>query len=334
MTSPPAPQDESHQNNQHYKHGCYCQGSAALFGRRNGSAIRQFKTVLRKDGFQFNRNLSRGLVPRIGILVEALQDDAFQLRGENGILGSRRRGLLMQDRFYKGDCCGVFEGTLPGGHHVEHRTQTVDVGAFVVHTRVDLLWRHVRERAHQGTLLLNGFGGFFVGNYGHSGQPKIEHLDAAFLGEKDVLRFEVPMYDAVLVSGGNSPSDLDSEGNDTGFVERALDAIGKGTARQQLEYQEIDVAFRFDGIDAFDVGMIEPGECEGFLAKPSALTGSVTPAFEHLDRNIAFQLHVPGAVHGPHSARTNLLGQSEMTEYLPRDEAMSRHMSNSYKRIV
>src|SRR5208282_4313823 len=57
-----------------------------------------------------------------------------------------------------------------------------------------------------------------------------------------------------------------------------------------------------------DARVIEPGACLGFKVETlDLLIGSPVPCLDHLESDKALQLVLPGLVHHPHAAASNLL---------------------------
>src|SRR5215471_11201214 len=90
-----------------------------------------------------------------------------------------------------------------GEHFVEHQPEREDVGARIGGFALQLLRRHVLQRALDGAVGGHGYGGGFVAALEllpHLRQYEIEQLDAV-LRDHDVGGFEVAMDDALAVSG-------------------------------------------------------------------------------------------------------------------------------------
>ena len=105
------------------------------------------------DPAQLPFQVRRGLPALVGILGEARLHDAVE-RGRRHRLQLRDRlRLVAQDRGDEGRLRGAGEGLLARRHLVEHGAEGEDVGARVGVLALELLGRHVLERAEDRAFL-------------------------------------------------------------------------------------------------------------------------------------------------------------------------------------
>ena len=106
----------------------------------------------------------------------------------------------------------ALEGPLAGETLIEHAAKRPDVRSFVDGVALGLLGAHVGRRAEQGP----GQGDIARESCGvgrqilddHLGQPEVQDLDLAVGSDLDVVRLEIPVDDALDVSGLQGFSDL------------------------------------------------------------------------------------------------------------------------------
>ena len=108
-----------------------------------------------------------------------------------------------------------FKRHTTGDHFVEHDTKAPDVGAGIDLQAACLLWRHVIRRAHDDawiSLHVHSGGRLRVGSdcrsFGEFSQPEVQNLRIPIAPEHDVLGFDVTMYDAGFVRGGEPAGHL------------------------------------------------------------------------------------------------------------------------------
>ena len=81
------------------------------------------------------------------------------------------------------------KGRLAAQHLVDHRAERVEIAAGVERATIDLLRAHVGRRAGE-----HGVGE--VGRVGGAGEPEVEDLHVAAIGDHDVRRLEIAVHDA------------------------------------------------------------------------------------------------------------------------------------------
>ena len=84
------------------------------------------------------------------------------------------------------------------------------------------------------------------------------------------------------------------------------DPIRQRRAVHQFKHQGMNPSSVFQAVDAADVRMIQRGECLRFaLEARDALGIRDEHIRQHLDRDVAFQLRVPRAIHLAHPTRAD-----------------------------
>src|SRR5688572_16248318 len=94
-------------------------------------------------------------------------------------------------------------------HLVRQHAERVDVGAMIgARIRRSLLWRHVRRRSEGAPDLGEcGVRRIRASSSDRLGDPEISNHCAA-AGDHDVVRLDVPMYDAVVMRIGERLGDV------------------------------------------------------------------------------------------------------------------------------
>src|SRR5471030_2381150 len=78
-----------------------------------------------------SRHLARGLIARIGVLLESLQHDAIDFRRHFVVAGRWERPARLAHLFKNGDLAVASEETAAGEHLVEDRAEGEDVRSSV-----------------------------------------------------------------------------------------------------------------------------------------------------------------------------------------------------------
>lgn len=175
--------------------------------------------------------------------------------------------IFLEDRVHRLDGRCALKRALARDHLVENAAVAEDVGSVVGGLPADLLGRHVSHRAHDDA----GAGFELRGRFGHLRrgreradrahelrQAEIQDLQSTVGGDEEILRFEIPVDDALLVRGGQPLGELSC------IVDRlARREIGAGHfLAQRLTFEQLghDVGrscVRADVINDQDVWMIE-----------------------------------------------------------------------------
>ena len=118
------------------------------------------------------------------------------------------------------------------------------------------------------------------------------------------------MDDALFVSGLQCVSDLAGDGQ--GFIDRdgsLRDPIRERGSVHELQHERADAAGLFEAVNMRDMRMIEGGEDFRFALEPREPFGVARERLrQNLQRNVAIQLRVAGAIHLAHAASTDFRG--------------------------
>ncbi len=261
-----------------------------------------------------------GLEPLLGILLEAVQDDAFEVRREIGGVIRHPRRIRLQDRAHRLDRRVGAECGTAGQHLVEDEAEGEDVGAMVGGRGADLFRRHVARGAEDhpdfGVRNTDGDGRGFGEHrgFGHGtdhrcdlGEAEVEDLDASVASDEDVVRLEVAVDDALVVRGAETAGELR---RDLGCLarrhRRAVDPLAQRLALEQLRDDVGCTLVSADVVDREDVGMVQhPGRACFLLEAAQSIGIRRKRAGQDLDRDIASEPRVFGAIDFPHSAGAN-----------------------------
>ena len=242
-----------------------------------------------------------------------MQHDPVERGRQRVVLVAGRRRVFLQDRVHRLDRRIGVERAAAGEHLVEHDAEREDVGAVIDGLAAHLLGRHVAHRAEhrararqrtrmgeQGRLGLNR-----GARLGQLGEAEVEDLDAAVARDEDVVRLQVAVDDALLVRGGQAPGDL------AGVVDglpmrqrRGADARAQRIALEQLGDDVGRAVVGADVVHAEDVGVIERADRARLLLEAAeAIRVRGKRGGQHLDRHLAAEARVTGAVDLAHAAR-------------------------------
>ena len=99
------------------------------------------------------------------------------------------------------------------------------------------------------------------------------------------------------------------------------DVLGEGLALHKLHRDEMDPVGLFDGMDGDDVGVLERGHGLGLALEALAALGVASELLgQHLERHVAVEPGVAGAVHLAHATLAELLDDLVMGK-IPADHA-------------
>ena len=199
---------------------------------------------------------------------------------------------------------------LPREHFVEHRSEGEDIGTRVHPPAFSLFGRHVGDRADQGACFgSRGHRGYPAWRFvpqerPHLCQPEIQNLDSPVFGEKNVLRLQVPMGNALRMRRRQSFSD--GNRNLYGVVRvqrRSRQARPQRFAMQQLRYRVSNTLFVAEVVNRQNVGMRKGGCRLGLDFKPGQgvrMRGEMLG--KDLHRHSAIQPRVCGPIDFAHAA--------------------------------
>jgi hypothetical protein len=205
-------------------------------------------------------------------------------------------------------------------HLVEDRARAVDVAAGVHHLAHQLFRGHVGRRAghHRVVAQVAGVGPLVPLQPAQRRQAEVEDLQAPVRRDPHVAGLEVAMDDPFAVSGAQPLGELHAQAQDFALGQRRpADLVVQSAALDQLHHQEVRAALVVEVVDGRDVGVVEPREGERLQAEALA-RGLVRQGArrQHLERHVAVQPFVVGAVDHAHAAGPDHLQDPEMSERL------------------
>jgi len=149
---------------------------------------------------------------------------------------------------------------------------------------------------------------------GEFGQPEIQHLGLAAVGDEDVGGFDVAMHNAARVRGVERIADLDAPLQGLRDLQRMpFDAVLQGRPLQALHHNEVPALVFPDIVDGADAGMVQSGGGARFPAE-ALQRRSVGRELgrQELDGHKAAQLGVLGLVDHTHPAPAELFQDAVM----------------------
>ena len=229
------------------------------------------------------------------------------------------------------------EGALAGGEFVQHDAEGPDVRTAIGWFAAELLRSHVRQGA--GDLLRTGKAcgdSQIAFGVDELCQSEIEDLETPVGGQAKIGWFQVAMDDALRVSGAQPLRKLQTQAHHFLRAQRARrQLLVQRVACDVLRDQEVGFVGGIEIVDGSDVGMVELGQGESFLAK--SLAGSFVgqgAGGQDLYGNLAFQLLVMRKKYDSHPSRADLFLDAVATEIFP--EQVPGHtgmLSPSGKRV-
>ncbi len=297
----PAQRPRADENNRDQEHGGAGRGgepTPAPGPRRSRARSRPVGGGL--HGAQGERQVVDRLIAFLRALFEAAPHQLLERRRQWALERGEGRRVVAQDR---GDHVGAgvaAERPLAGEHLEQHRAEREDVGALVGRLAAQLLGRHVAQGADDRPVL--GLDGQGRGSRSWAsrfelmqlGEPEVEDLDRAILGDEDVLRLEIPVDDAAGVGCGQTVGDLDRDLDRPPRGEvRLPQPLPKAAAAQQLRHDVGHPLVLADVIDGEDVRVVQRtgGPRLAFEARdPARITGCGRR--QRLDRHLAVEPRV------------------------------------------
>ncbi len=239
------------------------------------------------------REVARGRVALLGILLQASLDDPPEGRRDRRVQALDRLGLLADDGGQGLGAGSPLEGALAGRHFVEDRPQRELVGAEVERPAARLLGRHVADGPHDraGPRRRRDVGDLFILGLQELRQAEVEDLDDAVLRDHDVFGLQVAVDDPGGVRLGEPVGDLvrDVE-QPLGRQRTALHHFPQGLPVHQL-HRDVDRRVRGpDLVDRDDVVVVQGRGRARLLLEPVAPVGVGRKlGRKDLDRDLAAQ---------------------------------------------
>ena len=260
------------------------------------------------------REVVRRVEPLLGVFLQAVADDPLEAGGDRLVRDGEIRRIFLEDRGHRLARRVGVERALAREHLVEDGAEREDVRARVGGLALDLLGRHVADRAHDHAGL-GARGRRQVGLRSRAlvdlrelGEAEVEDLDAAFVRDEEVLGLQVPVDDPLVVRGGEAVGDLQ------GVVDHpALRKLPRGEGRaQRLALEQLlddvrRVVVRADVVDGGDVGVVEDaGGLRLLLESAQPVRVLREGRRQHLDRDLAPEARILRAVDLAHPPGADL----------------------------
>ena len=192
----------------------------------------------------------------------------------------------------------ALEGSTAGEHLEEHDAEGVDVRRRGGLLAARLFGAEVVDRAERRP------GQRHLGLGDGPGDPEVGDLHAAVAREHDVAGLHVAVDDPPGVGGRQGAGDLRGDPGGLARRERPVPAHDRGQVLpvDELHDDERAVLVLAEVVDGHDVGMVERGGGERLLAEARAEVRIATVlGAEDLDRDVAIELGVVGAVDAGHA---------------------------------
>jgi len=191
----------------------------------------------------------------------------------------------------------------------EGHTELIDVARRRRFAADEVLGSHVGHRTDE----IAGLGqarGPVVGRL--DGEAEVGQVSPPFAVDDDVGRLHVTVEDPRLVQLGQGRGNVDTDGDDGGYVEgRPKDEILQGLAGDEFHGEACHVALFVVVEEPYDVGVAKPCMDDALALKSSPDLGSdFSGGSQHLQGHLAAQPLVGGAEHGPHAALAQLFEQA------------------------
>jgi hypothetical protein len=275
--------------------------------------------------------IARGLKALVRILFEAVAHHAFERAGDADVELVEIGRLVFEDRVQRLDRRVAAERRASRQHLVEHRAEREDVGAVIAGAAADLLGRHVADGAEEAAGLGRRRRAASARDRRTDARPPAGDARARpiSLARPKSRIFTWPSRVMKRFSGFRSrwmmPFARAPRRGRARSAWRSRSPCAAGSALpqsrpqrfafQQLADDVVLIAFVADVVDRDDVRMVEHPRRARFLSRSGAALRVVREiAGEDLDRDVASEARVDGAIHLAHAARADLCGDPVRTE--------------------
>ena len=275
------------------------------------SGVSQATGVGRMQGaLQIDVHLNRRLVTPRRILVESLENDVLDIWRDSRDDAAGHRRLIIQNRVDQQCRIGRRERALARGHFIQDGARGPQIGSGIGRLALQLFRRHVWERAGEFGRVAQGQRlGQIADLRSELSETEVENLQPAIGRDAQVARLQVAMHDAVLVRGCQALGQLDAKLHNFFLRQRSAGkfCVQRGSG-DVLGDQKIQIAFAAELVDGGDAGEIHARQRDRFFAKSLARRRVGKQARgQYLERHVALQLLVAGAIDDPHPSGADLL---------------------------
>ena len=138
----------------------------------------------------------------------------------------------------------------------------------------------------------------------HLGQAKVEDLDAAVGSDPHVRRLEIAVDNPARVCAAHAVGDLVRHARGLGEAQRSPgDQVGQRRTVHQLHHDRRRSGELLEPMDGRDVRVVDRRQQRGLALEPGTTVGALARRFgQHLDRDVAAQPRIAGAVDLSHAA--------------------------------
>ncbi len=267
--------------------------------RGAGTALDRMREV-----FEAGTQLAAEPGPRRPVLAQAAPHQLLDRR-RHLALRRHRGGLLGENGDHRLDRRGAGEGPAAGEHLVDHGAEGEEIRAVIHLLALDLLRRHVADRAHDRPRHRRAAGERAVlASRGLLGEAEVQDLHPPVVRQEEVGRLEVAVHDPLVVGGGETRGQLPRGVQALAQRQRAaLQPLLQSLALQQLGDHVGHAVLGADVEHREDVGMVE-GAGRARLVLEAAklrLVGQAVPR-QDLDGDLAAQPRIARPVHLSHAA--------------------------------
>ena len=234
---------------------------------------------------------------------------------------TERRRIAAENRGAQLESGLSLERPRARGHFVQHDAQRPDVARHLRHVSAQLLRRHVRQRAHDGPDLRQRALGLRDGQFSRRHtlrQPEVQHLHAPVRRHDHVGAFQIAVHHAALVRMRQRSGELRAVTHHVLDPQRAR----RHLRAQRLPFDQFhgDVGLAVglaNLVNRADVRMVE-ARGGPRLTDQAGTRGRIVEARrrEHLDRHVAVEPLVAGAIDLAHPAGANLPDDSVVSQPL------------------
>ena len=136
----------------------------------------------------------------------------------------------------------------------------------------------------------------------HAGNAEVHHLDTAAVGDHQVRRLEVAVYDTAAVRVAKRIEHLDAEVRRLRWRERteAVRQIVERFAAHEFHHHQQLVVLMMQFVDRGDAGMVQARERHRFAAEALEHLGVAQIGIQDLDRDLAVERLVDRLVDDAH----------------------------------
>ena len=303
--------DERHGRQRHGRTGPHgprpdrgaARAGATTTGMRRSEACCADSAIQRSSSVR-----SRALCHRSsGSFARHVRDDAVERgRASSAAASTIARRVRVHDRARSGSPGSCPRTPASGQHLVEHRAEREDVGARIGLLALELLGRHVLQRA-EDRALRGQIGGVVVGSIDETAAPRrlaprLRQPEVEQLGARPSVSMMLPglrsrwtMPGAVRLVERIGDLDRRSAAPGRAAARPSASRVGERLALEMLHHQEVDAVLAADVVERADVRVVQRGDRAGLALEAFADVGIAGErGREDLDGDRAIEARVAG----------------------------------------